>query len=285
MKTLSDLFTAHVENEDNASVDVLEQLLQEDLSQYYPALHGYAKQVADRGTQRICVWGEKVTAILHSLLMRYRQDQGAFLKNTSVWVCSVCGFVFVGDEAPELCPVCKVPAWKFEKNRGEGGWMKYVAVRNIRLCTKDCLCLYVCPVGATDTEDSIIDVKNVLDVVIVPKHGPSGAISLVPLTYPPQQSKDLSLVHLSHTLTKQKAKQEQLARQLMNSHNDELYRLMKAFVKSIRLVHEDIMREAGFMLPQSANTQQLLESFVENPPCDGISNGCCSKLINKDIIS
>ena len=48
--------------------------------------------------------------------------------------------------------------------------MKYVAVRNIRLCTKDCLCLYVCPVGATDTEDSIIDVKNVLDVVIVPKH-------------------------------------------------------------------------------------------------------------------
>lgn len=122
LKTLSDLFTAHVENEDNASVDVLEQLLQEDLSHYYPALHGYAKQVADRGTQRICVWGEKVTAILHSLLMRYHQDQGAFLKNTSVWVCSVCGFVFVGDEAPELCPVCKVPAWKFEKiERREAG--------------------------------------------------------------------------------------------------------------------------------------------------------------------
>ena len=31
------------------------------------------------------------------------------------------------------------------------------AVRNLRLCTKDCLCLYVCPTGATDTEDSIID--------------------------------------------------------------------------------------------------------------------------------
>ena len=31
------------------------------------------------------------------------------------------------------------------------------AVRNIRLCTKDCLCLYVCPTGATDTENSIID--------------------------------------------------------------------------------------------------------------------------------
>ena len=159
--------------------------------------------------------------------------------------------------------------------------MKYIAVRNIRLCTKDCLCLYVCPVGATDTEDSIIDVKKCIGCGDCAKACPSGAISLVPLTYPPQQSKDLSLVHLSHTLTTQKAKQEQLARQLMNSHNDELYRLMKAFVKSIRLVHEDIMREAGFMLPQSANTQQLLESFVENPPCDDFPTDVAQNLLTK----
>lgn len=26
--------------------------------------------------------------------------------------------------------------------------MKEIAVRNLRLCTKDCLCLYVCPVGS-----------------------------------------------------------------------------------------------------------------------------------------
>ena len=31
------------------------------------------------------------------------------------------------------------------------------AVRNIRLCTKDCLCLYICPVGATDTENGQVD--------------------------------------------------------------------------------------------------------------------------------
>lgn len=29
---------------------------------------------------------------------------------------------------------------------------KYAA-RNLRLCTKDCLRLYVCPTGTTDTED------------------------------------------------------------------------------------------------------------------------------------
>ena len=34
---------------------------------------------------------------------------------------------------------------------------KMFAVRTLRLCTKDCLCLYVCPTGATDTENSIID--------------------------------------------------------------------------------------------------------------------------------
>ena len=39
----------------------------------------------------------------------------SFLKDTQIWVCTVCGFVYVGDQAPELCPVCKVPAWKFEK--------------------------------------------------------------------------------------------------------------------------------------------------------------------------
>ncbi|MCR5626694.1 MAG: 4Fe-4S binding protein, partial [Lachnospiraceae bacterium] len=38
--------------------------------------------------------------------------------------------------------------------------MSDVAVRNLRLCTKDCLCLYVCPVGATDTENSVIDVDK-----------------------------------------------------------------------------------------------------------------------------
>ena len=31
------------------------------------------------------------------------------------WVCSVCGYVHEGPEAPEKCPMCKVPADKFIK--------------------------------------------------------------------------------------------------------------------------------------------------------------------------
>ena len=38
------------------------------------------------------------------------------------WVCSVCGYVHEGDEAPEVCPVCKAPASKFTKQDENLTW-------------------------------------------------------------------------------------------------------------------------------------------------------------------
>ena len=38
------------------------------------------------------------------------------------WVCTVCGYVHEGDTPPEFCPVCKVPASKFEEQKGELTW-------------------------------------------------------------------------------------------------------------------------------------------------------------------
>ncbi|MDQ0203283.1 NADH peroxidase [Pectinatus haikarae] len=35
------------------------------------------------------------------------------------WVCSVCGYVFEGEKAPEQCPICKAPASKFIEQSGE----------------------------------------------------------------------------------------------------------------------------------------------------------------------
>ena len=35
------------------------------------------------------------------------------------WVCSVCGYVHEGDQPPVECPVCHVPAEKFNKVEGE----------------------------------------------------------------------------------------------------------------------------------------------------------------------
>ncbi len=38
------------------------------------------------------------------------------------YVCSVCGYVYEGDEPPIECPVCKAPAEKFTKQEGELTW-------------------------------------------------------------------------------------------------------------------------------------------------------------------
>lgn len=147
--------------------------------------------------------------------------------------------------------------------------MKKLAVRNLRLCTKDCLCLYVCPTGAADTENSIIDPEKCVGCGMCAGACPSGAISMVPLTYPPQQKKSENLLMLSGALAKIKAKEEKTALQLaQNAQSDGLYRILTAAAKSARLVNEDILREGGYMLPQSENAHKLLREWAENPPSE-----------------
>ena len=59
-----------------------------------------------------------MTRILKSLLTRYAQEGEAMLTDTQVYVCTICGFVYVGNDLPDVCPVCKVPNFKFEKIGG-----------------------------------------------------------------------------------------------------------------------------------------------------------------------
>ena len=158
--------------------------------------------------------------------------------------------------------------------------MKEIAVRNLRLCTKDCLCLYVCPVGATDTENSIIDAEKCLGCGVCARACPSGAISMVPAEYPPQQKKTEAVIVSSFALAEGKARQEKTALQLAETaETDGLYRLMTAFAKSVRLVNEDLLRESGYMLPQSANARQLLKELVKNPPSDDFPAEAAEELL------
>ena len=133
-----------------------------------------------------------------------------------------------------------------------------VAVRNIRLCSKDCLCLYVCPTGASDTENSIIDVNKCIGCGACADACPSKAISLVPKKLPPQQLKSKKVVEALRNLIKTREEVEKIASTLPDD-------LSKAIAKSSRLMAEDLCREAGYMLPQSANTKNFLESIINYP--------------------
>ena len=52
--------------------------------------------------------------------------------------CSVCGYVFEGDEAPEKCPVCKAPANKFVEVSDEPGGALTFADEHVVGVAKGC---------------------------------------------------------------------------------------------------------------------------------------------------
>lgn len=114
-RELADFFRAQSVPAPDAGMPALLQLVEQEFSSGYPYAHAAAGEAADRGALRALTWSEKVTRMLQNLLSRYEKEGEAMLEHTGVYVCSVCGFVYVGDAPPSICPVCKVPSWKFEQ--------------------------------------------------------------------------------------------------------------------------------------------------------------------------
>ena len=112
---LADYFAAVSPPSEKDSIDDIAEMINKDLEENYPLVSSKASADKDRGALRICAWGEKVTRMLDSLVQRYLEEGEEMLKDTQIWVCTICGFVYVGDEPPALCPVCKVPSWKFKR--------------------------------------------------------------------------------------------------------------------------------------------------------------------------
>ena len=131
-------------------------------------------------------------------------------------------------------------------------------MRNLRLCTKDCLCLYVCPTGATDTENSIIDRNKCVGCGACANACPSAAISMVPRVMPPQQPKEERVAEALRSLIRSKTQAENLAAQLPGA-------LAAAAAQSSRLMAEDLCRESGYMLPQSEEARAFLERLRTYP--------------------
>ena len=154
------------------------------------------------------------------------------------------------------------------------------AYRDLKICTKDCLCLFVCPTGATDNETGQIDFDKCIGCGNCAASCPSKAISMLPRVYPKQKVKDKRVIRELFKLADSKIEQIKVLKNMINdSSNDDEKRLYKAFIHSNKVMVEDMMREAGFMLPQSSNTNKLLLSLKgKDEEIDKVINKLLDKL-------
>lgn len=89
----------------------VKQIVGQDLKQQEQAMN-VADHHQDRGAKRVLTWAGKSTNIMNMILDNYEKKGIDYLKNTKIWVCDICGFVYIGDNPPKVCPVCRVPSLK-----------------------------------------------------------------------------------------------------------------------------------------------------------------------------
>lgn len=113
-RQLSEYYQSKTEPVEENQLGSLMTMVQNDLD-LYPQASSVAVKNSDRGALRSLVWGEKVSKILGSIIKRYETHQDALLENTKIHVCEICGFTYIGDETPDICPVCKVQKTKISE--------------------------------------------------------------------------------------------------------------------------------------------------------------------------
>ena len=93
------------------TLTTVNEAITEDLTSFDEAFN-QAELSNDRGAKRVLTWASKATNIMKLVLDNYSKKGLDYLKNTKIWVCDICGFIYIGDEPPKVCPVCKVPSFK-----------------------------------------------------------------------------------------------------------------------------------------------------------------------------
>ena len=140
---------------------------------------------------------------------------------------------------------------------------KFHAYRNLKICSKDCLCLFVCPTGAADNETGQIDFEKCIGCGACANACPARAITMLPNKMPPQKQKNKQVIKAMFKIVNNKIEEIQMLRYLLNEHKEN-EKLIKALIHSNKVMIEDILRESGYMLPQSKNVNHLLNQIKQN---------------------
>ncbi|MEG2321863.1 MAG: rubredoxin [Bacilli bacterium] len=115
---LANYFDSKRNLNENKNYDDLLEKVNINLEKDYSRLKELCLENNDRATLRAITWGEKTTIMLKSLMERFQKEGSSFLENTNVYVCDICGFIYIGDDVPSVCPICKVPSLKILQVKG-----------------------------------------------------------------------------------------------------------------------------------------------------------------------
>ena len=100
-----------LESAKTGSLDDVINMVNSDINSFSKAMEVFSKY-DDRGAKRVVNWASKSTNIMKVIIDTYKEKGIDYIKNNKIWVCDICGFIYVGDNPPKVCPVCRVPSVK-----------------------------------------------------------------------------------------------------------------------------------------------------------------------------
>ena len=100
-----------LEEDKTGNLDDVINMIDSDINSFSKAMEVFSKY-DDRGAKRVVNWASKSTNIMKVVIDTYKEKGIDYIKNTKIWVCDICGFVYIGDTPPKVCPVCRVPSLK-----------------------------------------------------------------------------------------------------------------------------------------------------------------------------